>query len=175
MDTISSNVPDAGDAIPSCTPLQLFVDLDGDGFGSDAVAPQTRCETAGWVERGGDCLDAVPTADNHAKDVHKEQTRYFEVGYPVPGQPGQVSFDYDCSGGEEAAPGTTALASGDADDCSSTSLSCNSLTGMLPVARSGANVNVVCGSKTALVCNLGAGGQCVPQLFDRTSDPSLCR
>jgi hypothetical protein len=45
---------------------------------------------------------------------------------------------------------------------------------MLPVDRSGANVNAECGSKTALVCNLGMGGQCVPELFDRTNDPSLC-
>jgi len=174
MDTMSSDVADAA---PSCTPIPLFLDRDGDGFGSDAVEDQTTdCPKKGWASVGGDCLDADLTADKHAFEVHPGQLGFFSEGYPRPGQPGEISFDYDCSRGEEADPNNSAVAPGDADDCSAAGamVLCGSLGGMLPLARSGADLNAVCGSKTFLLCNdMGSNG-CVPELVDRTTKPFLC-
>ncbi|MEO8178387.1 MAG: hypothetical protein ABI895_06095 [Deltaproteobacteria bacterium] len=161
MDTISSDVPDAADASPGCTPLLLFRDQDRDGFGSALVeAPQTMCPTEGWVNRGGDCLDE-PTADNHAAEVHPEQGDFFTDGYPRPGQPGEISFDYDCSGGEEADPGnTTDRRVGDCASASATN--CGLATGVQTNVRPGAGVDDRCGGAMVLCNNLSLE-QCIPE------------
>lgn len=171
MDTMSSDVPDAAGATPSCMRV-LFRDRDGDGFGSDAPEDQeTRCPSAGWVNRGGDCFDA--TDDNHAADVHKEQRLFFSEGYPRPGQPGEDSFDYDCSGVEEADPGNRASRPAGACTSASDPSGCATLGGRLPTQRSGASINPFCGSTSVIACNLMIG-ECVPQTLNLTDGPFRC-
>src|SRR6185369_15298362 len=78
-----------------------FRDRDGDGYGSnDPKDKSTRCRGTGWVEQAGDCFDAEVTTENHAALVHPGQTDVFAEGYPSPGKPDDVSFDYDCDGEE---------------------------------------------------------------------------
>jgi hypothetical protein len=172
MDTMSSDVPDAADATPRCILVQLFRDWDGDGFGSGEGEP--RCPSDGWVPQGGDCLD---TDDSHALDVHPGQRDFFSEGYPRPGQPSEISFDYDCSGVEEADPANSDAAGGDESDCAAASpgFACGTLNGVLPAPapRSGASVNAQCGSKTVLFCNM-MGDQCVPTTAERPNAPSRC-
>jgi hypothetical protein len=170
MDTMSSDVPDAADATPSCIRQVLFRDRDGDHFGSGEGEP--RCPSEGWVPQGGDCLD---TDDSQARDVHPGQLAFFAEGYPRPDQPGEISFDYDCSGFEEADPANTRAAPGDETDCNSASpgFVCASLNGMRTVLRAGASVNAECGSKILLTCER-RNSQCVSGSVDRTSDPSRC-
>jgi hypothetical protein len=168
MDTMNSDVPDATDAAPGCTRVLSFLDRDGDGFGSDAPADQeVRCLSAGWVSRGGDCFDAERTPDNRAEQVHKEQTTYFPEGYPIPGQPGQISFDYDCSGAEEADLANDATKR--AGDCASTSpANCGPAGGIQTTDRLGEGVDDRCGSSTLLACNQLSAEECspVPQPID---------
>jgi hypothetical protein len=157
MDTKSSDVPDAGDAAPPCTPVTLFVDRDGDGFGSDTEPTTVRCPSAGYATRGGDCFDAEVTADNHAEQVHEGQLGFFAEGYPRPGQPGEISFDYDCSLREEAAPGNPRVAT---NDCGLAFPDCTAGTGVLATDRAGAGINALCGSQSIVACS-PQNGACV--------------
>jgi hypothetical protein len=155
--------PALSDVDAGCaTQVELFRDLDGDGYGSAASGHrELGCPEDGWVERGDDCLDAELTPENQANKVHPGQTQFFDVGYPVSGgQPGEVSFDYDCSSREEPDPGNVALSA--AKDCTATaSNACSSATGYVPTDRSGSGVNNLCGSSTAQPC-MKLSEECVP-------------
>lgn len=64
-----------------------YWDLDGDGYGDEALAEEVCTEPwAGLVARGGDCYDGNA-------DAFPLQERAFAV------HRGDGSFDYDCSGG----------------------------------------------------------------------------
>jgi len=168
-DTMSSDVPDAADAAPDCK-IQLFLDRDGDTYGSDAPGDMRfECPPLeGYVSRGGDCFDAEPDGGNLPGLVYPGQLGFFAEGYARPGQPGEISFDYNCTGREEADSNNRAEAIG---VCSGASppLNRGNFAGMVPSAgpeRSGANVNPLCGSTTVLACNQD-NNQCVPQLMER--------
>jgi hypothetical protein len=104
--------------------------------------------------------------------VHPGQLAFFAEGYPRPGQPGEVSFDYDCVRGEEADPSNRQVAG----DCSSAMAptNCGTLSGLLPTERSGANVNPMCGSQTFRACNM-MGQLCIPQDQDIANYQFRCR
>jgi hypothetical protein len=156
-----SSDPPAGAADAGCIKQQLFLDRDGDGYGSNAPEDtKFDCPTAGWVEVGGDCFDAMPTAENKAAQVHPEQAMFFSTGYPLPGgQAGEVSFDYDCSLQEEGDPNNDPNL-GPAGDCSSLTSDCLSAIGVLPTTRSGPSVNSLCGSTLEQVCFPEQPNQC---------------
>jgi hypothetical protein len=167
-DTMSSDVPDAADAAPDCT-IQLFRDRDGDGYGSDAPGDVTfKCPPLeGYVSQGGDCFDAALDAGDLAAKVHPGQFEFFAEGYPRPGQPGEVSFDYDCSRSEEADPNNEyRVAPGDCSGAAPPNV-CGSFVGMVPSStdRSGAGINPLCGSTTLRTCD-AMNAQCVPQLVE---------
>jgi hypothetical protein len=156
---VSSTDPDVGEVDAGCTKVQIFIDRDGDGYGSAAAGDSKfDCLVPGWVAVGGDCLDAVVTADNRANQVHPEQTEFFLDGYPLPDQPGEVSFDYDCSSQEEGDPNNSKA--GAAGDCDAAT-TCTAASGIVPTDRSGPKVNSLCGSKTIQLC-LGQPNQCAP-------------
>lgn len=167
---VSSSEPEDPDA--GCVKQLLFIDRDGDGYGSDALEDaEVRCPSAGWVDVKGDCFDAFVTADNHAELVHFGQTSFFPEGYPLPDRPGEVSFDYDCDGEEIGDPDNSRKAT----DCAAASTSnCGVAFGIAPGSRSGPNINSFCGSTTGQTCNLGTGNQCVAELVQGASAPFLC-
>jgi hypothetical protein len=159
MDTMSLAVPDAA-APPSCVRLPLFKDRDGDNYGSDAVGDQrVDCLSPGWVDRGGDCFDAEPT-DPHAALVHPGQLGFFSEGYSRPDQPGEISFDYDCSTREEPAPSNVVEP---LVECNSAFPACANGAGVLPTDRAGAGINALCGSRTVVLCEPGTG-TCIRQV-----------
>jgi hypothetical protein len=163
--TVSTQVHTAPDAATDiCTKLLFFRDRDGDGYGSDAEGEsELRCPAEGWAARGGDCFDADPSVEIHAAEVHPGQTAFFSEGYPRQGQPGEVSFDYDCVRGEEADPSSRAAPLG---DCSSaTPPSCGTFAGTVRSERSGPGVNALCGSGLVQVCNQIGADQCQPQVL----------
>ena len=93
-----------------------------------------------WALEGGDCRDDL-------KDVHPDQTTFFEVGYPDDTRTtaGKVSFDYDCNTSEDLQEGTAP-----APTCDEL-LTCagSGYVAVNPV-RTGPGVNGICGS-TAFV------------------------
>ena len=172
---VSSDDEDAGPLGPDgCAIVPLFRDLDGDGYGSDALEDQkTDCLTVGWATQGGDCLDAEPTGQNKADKVHPGQTDFFVEGYPSTGKPGDVSFDYDCDG-QEFAPagpgsGNYTLAQG---ECPTTRPCDTTGNGVLPGDRSGDGVNGFCGNSSVRFCT-EAGDQCVEN-FTMAPTPIRC-
>ncbi len=132
----------------ACNPRAWFPDGDGDGAGRTtakvlACAPPS---TGKWVAEDGDCND-----DNAL--VYPAQPDFKAEGYPVTGG---VSFDYDCSGQEEA--DSTQI--GAAPACANmTVLNCSG-SGFAPTARTGPGVNPLCGSKTLVTCT-SSGLACV--------------
>jgi hypothetical protein len=55
---------------PDAGPCLWYLDDDGDGYGSDDVAPIESCEPrVGRVERGGDCDDGVATISPGAREL----------------------------------------------------------------------------------------------------------
>ena len=82
-------VPEAtpSPAPPSC--LTLYLDQDGDGFGSTPVVVCDGDEPpAGAAATGGDCCDTDP-------NVHPGQLAYFPTAAAC------GSYDYDCDGSEQ--------------------------------------------------------------------------
>jgi hypothetical protein len=159
--------PAVGDVDAGCK-LTLFRDLDGDGYGSPTSAPsKLGCsEEKGWVLRGDDCFDAEPTSENKAAQVHPEQAMFFATGYPVPGgEPGEVSFDYNCSLDEESDP--TNDPNYGAQDCTSQPADCGGLLGIQPTDRSGPGVSNLCGSKIVNIC-APQGNRCIVAVTKNT-------
>jgi len=63
-----------------CAGMTVYVDFDGDGFGSDAIAPQKACDLQpGFVLKGGDCNDYRASVHPGAPEICDE-------------------FDNDCNG-----------------------------------------------------------------------------
>jgi len=172
---VSNGAPGGPDAAETpgagCTPVALFLDRDGDGYGSNA--PQDEgfgCPGPGWATVAGDCLDAVPTSLLPAGDVHPGQGRYFANGYADSSKPGQISFDYDCSSSEDADPGNDPSRA--TEGCGVVSFACGE-NGFIPTARAGSGINALCGSEMVIACE-PHDLQCVALAFS-TSEPFLCR
>lgn len=128
---------------PTCdAPLQYFLDADHDTYGDDGTTVRA-CAAPGadWVLRGGDCRDDLP-------EVRPSQIDYKPEGYETKNG---VSFDYNCSGLEEADPGSL----GAAGPCPS--VGCTAHTGYLPVARAGVGVSPICGSRFIRACVINLG------------------
>ena len=137
-----SDIADAASA-DACMPVSVFRDQDGDGYG-DTEEGSFRCPAPGWVTEPGDCRDDQP-------DVFPGQLEFFGEPYPDPAKPEDVSFDYDCVGGEQAdplnAPSTPAPA-----NCADI-LNCTG-SGFLPASppRSGIGIEPRCGSILLRTC-----------------------
>lgn len=91
----------AVDTGPPCTLHTYYEDLDVDGYGS-AVSVTACVAPAGYVALRGDCDDENPL-------VHPNETVYYETPYTLPN--GKLSFDYDCSGAEDAPANPSPLCS----------------------------------------------------------------
>ena len=145
--------PDASaprDGGQGCT-VPLFRDRDDDGFGSNAPEDEdVGCPRPGWVTIAGDCFDAQPTLSNSADQVHPGQTGYFFVGYPNGARPRGISFDYDCTGTEEADPTNVPFGAAP-NDCGLLVLCAAS--GFRPDERDGIGVNSLCGSEIVASCD----------------------
>jgi hypothetical protein len=96
-DGSAATPPDAAEEVaPICsTPTTYYLDADGDGFGGSSK--QSACAPPGaqWVTARGDCDDEDATVYPGALPFHA-------TGYMLQGQ---LSFDYNCDGVEEEAPG----------------------------------------------------------------------
>jgi len=166
-----SNDPTPPDAAPQldagCTPVPLFRDQDGDGFGSTLETEQAfGCPTPGWVTVGGDCADGVATPFNPVDLAYPGQTGFFFMGYTA--NQGGLSFDFDCSGEEEA--DDTNLPFEAAPDCS---LGACGASGFRLEERPGTGVDSRCGSEIIVSC-APAGPRCRTDEAP-TSAPYRCR
>ncbi|MET0412253.1 MAG: hypothetical protein ABW217_13205 [Polyangiaceae bacterium] len=153
-----------------CVPGPLYQDLDGDGFGGLAVQA-FGCSRDGLVSTPGDCADD-PAQSGVAAEVHPGQLEFFFVGYRDTSKPGDISFDYDCSGSEERQP----QSAGAAPDCEALDGSECTGSGYVPdIARQGvAGVDALCGSEVVAICTPGGQGQC-NSVFSATEQLCLCR
>ncbi|HEX7670457.1 MAG TPA: hypothetical protein VF395_12765, partial [Polyangiaceae bacterium] len=127
----------------ACTVLTTFYpDNDQDSFGrsTGTIMACSAPASGNWSAVGGDC-------DDDAKLVFPKEPTYYDAPHATAGGGGK-SFDYDCSGAEEGAPGQPGLA----PTCSSLSLLGCSGTGYAPTTRSGPGVNQLCGSTTQVTC-----------------------
>lgn len=180
----SSALPDAGaepgpapgPADSGCAnPVPLFIDRDGDGFGSDVDEAQPRgCPPVdGFATRGGDCLDVSPALNSSSVLVNPGQTLAFATGYSSPNNPSGVSFDYDCDGVER--PGQEFAANVTLPDCNQAVASCGGLGfGYRPTARNGAGENPLCSSVDILLCTGVAGSATCAPAENRLPRPLLC-
>jgi hypothetical protein len=146
----SAGAGDGGDtgsagAAGACNAVPWFPDGDGDHFGRSS-GQVVACDppTSGvWVAKGGDCDD-----DNPA--VFPTEVTPEPQGYTTSSS--VLSFDYNCSGIEEADP----TAKGLAPNCPALGyLNCAGV-GFQGTDRSGPGVNPVCGSKTLVTCTKSA-------------------
>jgi hypothetical protein len=153
-----------------CLPGPLFEDLDHDGYGGRPVQA-FGCSSDGLVTTAGDCFDAEPTAQNLAQQVHPGQTLYFYVGFVDTSRPGDISFDFDCSGSEERQPGYATAA----PDCEALDDNECAGSGYYPsFERSGvAGVDGLCGSELVVTCR--RSGPTCSSSFDPTDLVYPCR
>jgi hypothetical protein len=135
-----ASVPhDAGHDAGHCTPVTWYADQDGDTYGNDKQTESACSKPAGaWVQRGGDCAD-------NENLVHPGQTNYFGTPFTLAGKD---SFDFNCSGQEDAKPGQNA-----APQCSGIMVLANCAgSGYNKTSRTGTGINAYCGSSTLTVC-----------------------
>lgn len=172
-----SNITDA--AVPpadgGCVPGPLYRDRDGDGYGSEAPGDvEFGCALQGYVTIGQDCHDVEPSFFDRAELVHPGQTEYFAFSYVDANGPGGISFDFDCSGAEEADP---------TNDPPNAQPNCPNLLGGLACTgsgfrdegRSGPGVIGQCGSEFIVDCATQAITQCVAQERLAPDRPFSCR
>lgn len=151
-----------------CVPTTLFRDRDGDTYG-DVASMGEGCSQQGWVTRAGDCRDDLP-------NVNEGQDGFFGEGFVDQNKPGNISFDYDCSGTEEAdqtnTPPTGEPNCADILD----PLSCMG-TGYLAVAaRTGNGIGPLCGSRVRRDCVVVQLLNCAPSDTNLTvQDAFRCR
>jgi hypothetical protein len=159
---LSSGLGDCSANPPKeCSPLpHWFKDADNDGVGG-STSMQSCAAPAGFVSVGGDCLDSN-------SDVKPTQLQFFAT--PYINAAGATSYDYDCSGIEEAS-GQEPRFSG---TCNGT---CDNY-GALPnrVTRAaGAGIDPYCGSTARGYCaDNGPPDGC--QVQPPTTEPAVtCR
>jgi len=131
---------DSGDG---CAPTTLFRDADGDAYG-DVSEQRTGCPEPGWVTQSGDCRDDNPL-------VHAGQVEFFGVGYVDADQPGGVSFDYDCSGAEDADASNTPPSGEPRCDVLAL-LTCIGSGYSSASGREGPGIGPLCGSRVRVDC-----------------------
>ena len=166
--------PEPGPSDAGCTnPVELFIDRDRDGFGSDALEDRVRdCPRDGYATQGGDCLDD-PLLGNSAAVVNPGQTLFFDRGYPSAASPSGVSFDYNCDGVES--PGPAFTSSLEVPDCSLASTPCAGFgIGYRGTQRTGPGENPLCGSVNFAICGDVAGGTCTLNELRDPNRPLLC-
>lgn len=149
------DIPDASvfldGGADGCVPVDLYRDNDNDGYG-DTAQHAFGCIRDGWVELFGDCRE-------DRADVNPGQIEFFPEGYPDPGKPDGISFDYDCNNVEEADINNNP--SGPEVPCQSLlGLDCNG-SGYQATARGNANgVNDLCGSEIVINCDGAVLNEC---------------
>jgi hypothetical protein len=113
----------------------FYRDADNDRHGTSS-APMTSCvQPPGFVVSNDDCEDSNP-------EVFKGQTKYFPTAYARAS--GGSSYDYNCDGAEEEAPGFVHF-----PGCSG---ACNE-SGYAPSPATPPGImNAYCGSTTQTVC-----------------------
>ena len=154
--------------VPCSKPFIYYRDKDGDGFGDDnEVKPSCVAIDVGWSTVGGDCRDDLPEV-RPAPRGSPNPPAYSGMGYPDANRPGGISFDYDCSGTEDADP---ANPHGANVDCPLL-LTCVGV-GYVPVnpARTGMGIDPRCGSTTLSRCS---GVVCTASM-EPTTIPYRCR
>jgi hypothetical protein len=143
-DTVDAASPSpetgAGGGPPCTADVTWYQDADGDGYGS-TVAMSTCPKPAGnWALAKGDCDDRDPT-------VNPGQKKYF--GVPYKKSDNTDSFDYDCSGTEDANPDLAVAP----EDCGPLKLAlCGTASGYETNNRVGTGIDAWCGSTTVRVC-----------------------
>jgi hypothetical protein len=168
-DDLDAGPPALVDGGPDgCVPTTLFRDRDEDTYG-DVTTTGEGCAQLGWVTRAGDCRDDIAL-------VNPGQQGFFGEGFVDQNKPGDISFDYNCSGTEEAdqtnTPPTGEPNCADILD----PLSCMG-TGYLPVAaRAGTGIDPLCGSRVRRDCVVVQVLNCAPSDTDLTAqDAFRCR
>jgi hypothetical protein len=173
----SSVLPDAAGGDVVCSePITYYKDADGDGFGVSTETTIT-CTPPGihWSVLTGDCRDDLPNVKPYSVNS-PDPPLYSSVGYADMGKPQGVSFDYDCTGTEDADP-NNAYANIPEPDCAGL-LNCTG-AGYMAVnpARTGNGINPQCGSTTVKRCTLllanGAPALCSSTL--EVAAPYNCR
>lgn len=175
----SSIGPDPSDATVSdivCTePVVYYKDEDGDGFGVDTDTTTSCTPLSGkWSASGGDCRDDL-AAVRPFRQGDPNPPAYSGTGYPANNKPQGISFDYDCSGSEEADPTNVY---GVEPDCAGP-LSCSGV-GYVAVnpSRQGAGIDPRCGSLTLKRCQLlftANGAALCSSMTELTQIPYRCR
>ena len=159
-----------GSADAVCSePITYYRDTDGDGFGR-YTEMMLSCPPppTGWSATGGDCRDDLPNVKPFISGWPNPPL-YAGSGYADAGKPQGVSFDYDCTGAEEADP---ANSYGLEPDCAL--LNCTGV-GYVAVnpSRNGPGIDPRCGSMTLTRCN-GNLLNC-KSLPEATTIPYRCR
>jgi hypothetical protein len=156
-------------------PVTYYKDNDGDGFGNDSET-MAACVPPGlhWATVGGDCRDDLP-AVKPFKAGSPDNPAYSGTGYSDPNQPQGVSFDYDCSGTEDADPSNSY---GVEPDCSNV-LNCTGV-GYVAVnpSRTGPGIDPYCGSTSLKRCMLlvaNGGPALCSSTLEVTMTPYRCR
>lgn len=118
----------------------FYKDGDGDGWGDIAGGTVRQCTGGpGLAPSAGDCHDGDPR-------VYPGQKGYFPTSYRA--LSGAMSFDYDCNGVEQDAPGTPHFGGCD-EKCIGAGF------GPAGSGRTGPGVNDYCGSRNRYQCVQG--------------------
>ena len=176
--TEDMGVPDAsvplGDS--GCLRVPLYRDRDGDGYGSSLPEDEELgCALEGYVTLPGDRNDESSGFFDRAELVHPGQTEFFGFSYEDESKPGGVSFDFDCSGAEEADPDNSP--SGAPPDCASVVaiLDCSG-QGFRDEGRTGPGIIGQCGSELIISCSVQNVTQCVAvEAVVAIGNPFSCR
>jgi hypothetical protein len=159
--TRDSGADAASDICAHRTPW--YADGDADGYGNAAAVVVACARPTGgrWVAVAGDC-------DDHDARVHPGQVSYFGTPYT---SAGAVSFDYDCSGQEDADP----LQSPAPASCGLLSLTLCGGSGYTPTARTGQNVNPLCGSTSKNTCQAAVAVLLCETVTETATEPFRCK
>ncbi|HMI83496.1 MAG TPA: hypothetical protein VK550_05345 [Polyangiaceae bacterium] len=142
---------DAPEADAGCSPPTIYYkDEDSDGFGKNSET-LTSCTPPGgkWSVLNGDCRDDLPNVKPFLAGSPNPPL-YSGVGYADVTKPQSVSYDYDCTGTEDADPTNDY---GVEPDCSKL-LNCTGV-GYVPVnpTRTGSGIDPHCGSTSLKRCS----------------------
>ena len=184
-DVPTSDAKDAADAdsdsrsdapsADSCQPIAYYKDEDSDGFGKTTETVLACFPPPGkWSVLSGDCRDDLPNVKPYSMGS-PDPPQYSGTGYSDNGKPQGISFDYDCTGAEEADPTNSYPAEPDCPNI----LNCSGV-GYIAVnpPRTGAGINPRCGSVTLKRCQVllaeGAPALCNVTM-EATTIPYRCR
>ncbi len=166
--TIDARRDATGDAVCS-EPVTYYKDEDGDGFGNSA-STLLSCTFPGgkWSVLGGDCRDDLANVKPFSVGS-PDPPLFAGTGYADPNAPQGVSFDFDCSGAEQADPSNSY---GPDVDCALL-VTCKGI-GYVPVnpARTGSGIDPRCGSTTLKRCS---GTVVCNASLEPTTIPYRCR